>query len=73
VTCDTEQDEQIVIFIVQHLFDPEEDHEGFLLLRCFRSFLELDMYASFEVHTEKTIEEGRAELQRFAALMTVRT
>ncbi|KAG1877636.1 hypothetical protein DFJ58DRAFT_712346 [Suillus subalutaceus] len=42
---------------------------GYLLLRCIRYYIELDIYALFEVHTEETIAAGRATLDTFSELM----
>jgi hypothetical protein len=41
------------------------------LLQCIRSFQELLMHVSRELHTSDTIEEGRKELQRFGRLIDV--
>jgi hypothetical protein len=48
-----------------------ESEEGYLLLKLFWSYLELDMYASLTVHTESTISAGRAELLTFESLLHV--
>ncbi|KAJ7215097.1 hypothetical protein B0H12DRAFT_1205697 [Mycena haematopus] len=45
------------------------DRAGVLLLQCARSFLELNMYASLEVHTSRTIAAGKCELILFNELM----
>ena len=45
---------------------------GYLMLRCLRSYLNLDMWVSMEVHTDDTIKEGRKELLRFSKLINVR-
>jgi hypothetical protein len=44
---------------------------GYLLLRCLRSYLVIDMYAGLEVHTTETIAAGRAEVLNFSSLMKV--
>ena len=36
-----------------------EDENGYRLLRCIRAYVELDLLASFDVHTDGTIERGR--------------
>lgn len=41
------------------------DAPGVQLLQCARSFLELNMYVSLEVHTSKTIAAGERELLIF--------
>lgn len=38
------------------------DAPGVLLLQCARSFLELNMYVSLEVHTTETLAAGKREL-----------
>ena len=48
-----------------------EDDDGRRLLRCIRAYVELDLLASFDVHTDKTIEYGRAVVTRFSKLMNV--
>lgn len=62
---------QIMLFVVHQLFDQDTDPTGYLLLRCFRSYIELDMYAALEVHTESTIAAGEKELLKFSSLLTV--
>lgn len=47
------------------------DTQGYLLLQCLQSYLELDMYASLEVHTEQTLKDGRQELKHFSLLINV--
>ncbi|KIJ60717.1 hypothetical protein HYDPIDRAFT_177273 [Hydnomerulius pinastri MD-312] len=53
------------------LGDPEANPGGYLLMRCLRSFLILELYTSMEVHTSDTLAEGEAELLRFSKLMQV--
>jgi hypothetical protein len=60
-----------LIFVVQHLFNKTEHPNDYLLLQVFRSFLEIDMYASMTVHTEETIAKGRQEVEKFAGLLKV--
>lgn len=45
---------------------------GRLLLRCVRAYVELDLLASFDVHTDETITFGRAALNQFIKLANVR-
>jgi hypothetical protein len=59
------------MFLVQHMIDEKPNPADYLLLRVFRSFLEIDMYASMTVHTEDTIASGRAEVLKFARLLEV--
>lgn len=44
---------------------------GYLLLRCVRLYLEVDIYAALEVHTTDTISEGRSAVQALTAFMKV--
>ena len=44
---------------------------GYLLLKALRCFIEVDIYASLEVHTEETIALGREKLVHFYELMNV--
>jgi microcystin degradation protein MlrC len=49
----------------------EDDAEGFRLLRCVRAYTELDMFASFDVHTDVTIKQGRAAATKFSKYLKV--
>lgn len=62
---------QIILFLVHQHFNRTEDPTGYLLLRCIRSYIEIDMYAALEVHTEDTIAAGEKELRKFAELIKV--
>ncbi|KAF7334738.1 hypothetical protein MSAN_02372200 [Mycena sanguinolenta] len=48
------------------------DRLGLILLEWVRSYMELDMYVSLEVHTTETIAAGRQELRNFGHLMEAR-
>ena len=61
----------MVIFAVYNIIS-KTSKEGIYLLRCIRSYVILDTYISMEVHTSKTLQDGRAELQTFANLIQVR-
>jgi hypothetical protein len=60
-----------VIYAAHTVLLKDESPLGYLLLRCLRSYIVLDMYAALEVHTTETIAAGRAEVLRFSALMNV--
>ena len=45
---------------------------GILLLRCIRAYVELDLLASFDVHTDRTIQWIKVVLNRFAKFAEVR-
>lgn len=60
---------QICVQVMRNTFETDED--GQLLLRCVRAYVELDLLASFEVHTDNTIQHGRLVAQKFAKLADV--
>ena len=49
----------------------ESGDRGILLLRCVRAYVELDLLASFDVHTDQTITFGREILDQFVELVNV--
>ena len=56
------------------LVDADESNRGNrgkLLLRCIRAYVELDLLASFDVHTEETVEFGRKVADKFVQLVNV--
>lgn len=59
-----------VVFVLYNII-PRDDKEGYLLLKCIHSFVELHAYTSLEAHTTCTIAAGREELQHFGTLMEV--
>ncbi|KAG1758596.1 hypothetical protein EDD22DRAFT_981351 [Suillus occidentalis] len=59
-----------VCSLVSHDIVTEEDCLlGYLLLRCIRLYIEVDMYASLEVHTSDMIREGRNIVQMFSVFL----
>lgn len=48
-----------------------EDQNGYRLLRAIRAYVELDILASFDVHTEETINYGRSMAKKFVKLANV--
>ena len=50
----------------------ESGDRGVLLLRCVRAYVELDLLASFDVHTDQTITFGRERVDEFVKLVNVR-
>lgn len=62
----------MLIFTSHNVLTQKESPLGYLMLRCLRSYLNLDMWVSLEVQTEDTLESGRQELIRFSALIQVR-
>lgn len=65
----TEFHGQISVFVLHNVF--EEGTTEYLLLRALRHHIEVDIYASLEVHTEKTIAAGRERLTHFYELINV--
>ena len=49
----------------------EHDDAARSLLGCIRAYVELDILASFDVHTEITIKQGRVVAKRLSKLMNV--
>jgi hypothetical protein len=49
----------------------EEGTAGYLLIKALRCHIEVDIYASLEVHTEETIASGREKLTHFYESMSV--
>ena len=54
---------EISVFVLHSVF--EEGITEYLLLKALRSYIEVDIYAGLEVHTEKTIASGREKLSHF--------
>jgi hypothetical protein len=62
---------QVVVFVARNLIR-RRDKKGWPLLRALRSFSIVDLFLSFEEHTQLTITAGRQELKKFGQLMQVR-
>lgn len=62
---------QMIVYATHNILTEADCPLGYLLLRCVRLYLELDMYASLEVHTTETISSGRHTHLAFAALLRV--
>ncbi|KAG1848377.1 hypothetical protein C8R48DRAFT_750370 [Suillus tomentosus] len=62
---------KLVLFTVQDVLLESKSKIGYLLLRCIHYYLELNIYASFKVHTKETIVAGRATLVKFSELMDI--
>ncbi|KAG2340835.1 hypothetical protein BDR05DRAFT_977210 [Suillus weaverae] len=60
---------KMIIYATHNILTEEDFPLGYLLLRCVRLYLEVDMYAAFEVHTANTISEGRSAVQALTAFM----
>jgi len=59
----------MILFVTHNIITRDASPEGYLLLCCIWSYLYLNMYASFEVHTEETIVAGHLELETFSLHM----
>lgn len=57
-------------YVLHNIFERSQNRNAYLLLRCIQSYVALDMYASFKVHTTETIAAGQEELTKFSTLMT---
>ncbi|KAF8256486.1 hypothetical protein EI94DRAFT_1645643, partial [Lactarius quietus] len=62
-----------VLVFVTHNIIPWSDKAGWLLLCAVRSFTIVDLYLTFEEHTELTIAAVRQEIRKFASLMEAMT
>ena len=60
---------QISVFVLHNLFEGKTS--GYLLLKVLRCYVEIDMYASFQVHTEHTIAAGQQQVTQFYLLLAV--
>ncbi|KAK0457561.1 uncharacterized protein EV420DRAFT_1621072 [Desarmillaria tabescens] len=58
-----------ILFAAQAVLTKAADPAGYLLLKCIRSHLELDVYAAMDVHTEDTIKAGQSIMQVFGERM----
>jgi hypothetical protein len=62
----------MLIFTTHNVLTEKQSPLGYSMLCCLRSYLNLDMWVSMEVHTNDTISEGRQELLCFSGLIQVR-
>ncbi|KAG2121427.1 hypothetical protein DEU56DRAFT_873780 [Suillus clintonianus] len=60
---------KMAIFAAQRILRRSQSKLGYLLLRCIHHYIDLDIYAGFEVHTEDSIVAGRRALREFSVLM----
>ena len=49
----------------------ESSDRGKLLLCCVCAYVELDLLASFDIHTDETVQFGRQVADRFVELVNV--
>ncbi|KAF7969796.1 hypothetical protein HWV62_25973 [Athelia sp. TMB] len=57
--------EQVIIFALHNVVTRAACPNGYLLLKCMRSYLVVDMYFALEVHTETTIQAGKEAVVSF--------
>ncbi|KAK0465700.1 hypothetical protein IW261DRAFT_1553974 [Armillaria novae-zelandiae] len=62
-----------ILFAAHSVLTKAKNPNAYLLLKVIRSYIELDMYTSMDVHTEKSIDEGRQLLGVFEANLKVST
>ncbi|KAG2112434.1 hypothetical protein DEU56DRAFT_874374 [Suillus clintonianus] len=60
---------KLIVFVAHDVLDPEVHELGYLLLRCIRAHLDVDMFPALEVHTMETLAAGRGALGEFSRLM----
>ncbi|KAF9537471.1 hypothetical protein CPC08DRAFT_651734 [Agrocybe pediades] len=60
---------KIIVYASHNVLTSTSTKRGYHLLKLIRSYLELDMYASLTVHTDRTIAAGREELQKYNTLL----
>ncbi|KAG2363654.1 hypothetical protein BDR07DRAFT_1450592 [Suillus spraguei] len=60
---------KMILYAAHDVMTEEDCPLGYLLLRCICLYIEVDMYASLEVHTSDTICEGRNIVQMFSGFL----
>jgi len=53
------------------VIDPQQHPNGYALLKSLQAYLNLNMYARFNVHTMETIAAGEKALEVFSESMKV--
>ena len=59
------------IFAGHNILTEKESPVGYSMLRVLRSYLDLDLFESLEVHTSDTIALGRQAVSQFSAILKV--
>ncbi|KAF9498309.1 hypothetical protein BDN71DRAFT_1428914 [Pleurotus eryngii] len=62
---------KIILFASYNILTKEADEVGYLLLCCLRAYMDMQMYAGMQLHTEETISAGREAVARFSELLEV--
>ncbi|KAG1808053.1 uncharacterized protein BJ212DRAFT_1485330 [Suillus subaureus] len=60
---------KMILYAAHDVVTEEDCMLGYLLLQCICLYIEVDMYASLEVHTSDTICEGRNVVQMFSGFL----
>ncbi|KAK0492346.1 hypothetical protein EDD18DRAFT_1358011 [Armillaria luteobubalina] len=58
-----------IMFVTHNILTEDNDEHGYHLLKCVRSYVELHMYAGFNLHTEHSIQAIWDELLKFSVLI----
>ncbi|KAK7682341.1 hypothetical protein QCA50_014546 [Cerrena zonata] len=62
---------KILLFGCHNIITERTSPEGYLLLKCLRSYLNLTMYLSLKLQTEDTIASGEQELLQYSTLIQI--
>lgn len=62
---------QQLLYVIHDIWERNEKSEGYLFARLFRKYLELDIYMSFDLHTEDSILSAENTLKAFGELLLV--
>ncbi|KAG1813073.1 hypothetical protein DFJ58DRAFT_850692, partial [Suillus subalutaceus] len=60
---------KLIVFATHDIIDQATHTLPYLLLRCIREYVNIDMYATLEVHTLETIAAGRQAIKEFTQLL----
>lgn len=60
------------MYVSHNVLNEADSPQGYLLLQLMRSYLELDLYASLIMHTDRTLEAGRKEMRKFNNILKVK-
>ncbi|KAK0485582.1 hypothetical protein EDD18DRAFT_1360746 [Armillaria luteobubalina] len=58
-----------IMFVTHNILTEDNDENGYHLLKCVQSYVELCMYAGFNLHTKRSIQAIWDELLKFSALI----
>ncbi|KAG2039785.1 hypothetical protein BDR03DRAFT_933074 [Suillus americanus] len=60
---------KLIVFAAHNVFNHDTHPEAYLMLHCIQSYMVFNMYASLEVHTKDTINNGQEALSKLTELM----